>query len=74
MSDLKTTTLRLSPLLFDEVRFVADVDGVPMAEVVRRAVEEHVRARRDDPAFRAAAFAHLERLRKTGEALGEPSP
>ena len=61
-------TLRLDPDLATDLATVAAVDGRPVSEVVRRAVSDHVKARRADPRFRAALREHIGRARRL---LGE---
>jgi len=52
MPDTKVTTIRQPAEQADDLEFVARVDGVPVSEVIRDAIAEHIKARRADPAFR----------------------
>lgn len=57
MPEMKVTTIRQPADQADELEFIARVDGVPVSEAIRAAIAEHIRARREDPAFQ-------ERLRQ----------
>jgi predicted transcriptional regulator len=48
---MRAMTLRLEDPLAFELGIVAEVDGVPVVEVVRRAVNEYVTRRAGDPRF-----------------------
>lgn len=61
-------TLRLDADLAEALATVAAVDGCPVSEVVRRAVADHVKARKADPRFRAALREHIGKARRL---LGE---
>ena len=52
--DKKAMTVRLDA---DQARLlerVAEVDGVPVSEAIRMAIDEHIAARRQDKEFRAS--------------------
>lgn len=49
----KTMTLRLSDELAADLEAMARVDGVPVSEAVRVAIDERINARRDDKQFQA---------------------
>jgi predicted transcriptional regulator len=49
----KTMTLRLSDELAADLEAMARVDDVPVSEAIRVAIDERVRARRDDKQFQA---------------------
>ena len=65
MPDMKVTTIRQPAEQANELEFVARVDGVPVSELIRDAIAEHIKARRADPAFqrrlqeRAEADQHI---------------
>lgn len=48
----KNLTLRLDAELADQVRLLAAIENRSMSDVVRAAIVEHVRRRRQDPEFR----------------------
>ena len=47
----KTMTLRLDDELAADLEAMARVDGVPVSEAVRVAIDERLKARRDDKQF-----------------------
>jgi predicted DNA-binding protein len=64
MPDAKAMTLRLPLETAKELDAVAQVDEVPVSEAIRRAIDAHIAARRDDREFQ-------ERLRRSIEANQE---
>ncbi|MFL6238401.1 MAG: ribbon-helix-helix protein, CopG family [Actinomycetes bacterium] len=44
-------TLRLPREQADDLELIATVDGRPMSEEIREALEQHVARRREDPEF-----------------------
>jgi predicted DNA-binding protein len=60
MTDQKVTTIRQSAEQAAELEAIARVDGVPVAEVIRTAIAEHIEVRRNDPAFRDRLQRRLE--------------
>ncbi len=64
-------TLRLSQEQAEALEAVAQADGVPVAEVVRSAITEHVERRRKDKAFQQRLRASLERNRRILEKLAD---
>jgi predicted DNA-binding protein len=69
--DSKAMTLRLPSDLHERLAAVAEVEGDPIAEVVRRAVADHVEQRRREPEFRAKLEATLRRRQRLLDLLGE---
>jgi predicted DNA-binding protein len=67
----KAMTLRLPEALHERLAAVAEVEGDPIAEVVRRAVSDHVDQRRRDPEFRAKLEDTLRRRQRLLDLLGE---
>lgn len=53
-------TLRLDGQMYVELETVAIIDGLPMVEVVREAVDRYVRKRLTDEGFRKALQEHLD--------------
>jgi predicted transcriptional regulator len=49
----KTMTLRLSDELAADLEAMARVDDVPVSEAIRIAIDERLKARRDDKQFQA---------------------
>jgi predicted transcriptional regulator len=67
----KAMTLRLPGDLHERLAAVAEVEGEPISEVVRRAVADHVEQRRRDPEFRAKLADTLRRRQRLLDLLGE---
>ena len=59
----KTMTLRLSDEQARELESVARVDEMPVAEAVRQAIDDRIKARREDQAFQD----RLRRLMKENQ-------
>ncbi len=49
----KSMTLRLSEGKAKELEKLAAIDGVPISEAVRKAIDEHIERRKKDAAFQA---------------------
>lgn len=49
----KTMTLRISDELAADLEAMARVDDVPVSEAIRVAIDERIKARRDDKQFQA---------------------
>ncbi len=67
----KAMTVRLPDDQATDLEAMAQVDGVPVAEAVRRAIASQIEARRKDKAFQARLQASLERNRKILERLAQ---
>lgn len=65
----KAMTVRIPAEQAEELEAVADVDGVPVSEAIRRGITEHIETRRRDEAFRARLKDSLERNGKILEKL-----
>jgi len=57
----KSMTLRLTDQQAAELDAIARVENVPIAEEVRRALTDHIAARRRDKAFQARLKASIKR-------------
>jgi predicted DNA-binding protein len=53
MSEIKTMSLRMPMDTAKDLEAVAAVDDIPVSEVVRNAIDEHIEARRKDQDFKA---------------------
>jgi len=71
MADQKVTTIRQSPEQAAELEAIARVEGVPVAEVIRTAIAEHIDARRNDPGFRERLQRRLEEDRAILQKLAD---
>lgn len=69
--DRKAMTLRLSQEQAATLEAVAQADGVPVAEAVRIAINEHIERRRKDKAFQDRLRASLERNQRILEKLAD---
>lgn len=65
----RAMTVRFDERQAEALEQVANIDQVPVAEAVRKAVESHIDARRQDPEFRERLKASLERNREILERL-----
>ena len=57
----KAMTLRLDDDVAAELEAIARIENVPIAEEVRRALADHIAARRKDGKFQARLKASIER-------------
>jgi predicted DNA-binding protein len=67
----RAMTLRLPGELHERLAALAEVEGEPIAEVVRRAVADHVERRRRDPDFQAKLEATVRQHHRLLDLLGE---
>lgn len=58
----KAMTIRLSADQAEALETVASVDDLAVVEVIRAAIDEHVRARSEDAEFQRNLQARLERV------------
>ncbi len=61
MKSGKAMTIRLSAEQAEELETVADVDAVPIVEVIRAAITEHVESRKKDSEFQQSLRQRIER-------------
>lgn len=71
MEETRAMTVRLPSTQARELEAVAQVDGVPVAEAVRSAIEGHIVSRRADEEFRARLRRSLEENRDILERLAQ---
>ena len=65
MKHIKTMSIRLSAEQAQDLDMVAAVDGHPVSEVIRSAIDEHVAERKRDEAFQDGLrqrIAHAQRM------------
>jgi hypothetical protein len=67
----KTMTVRLNDEQAQQLETVARVDGVPVAEAVRTAIEERIKERRADKDFQERRQRILEEHRHAFELLAQ---
>lgn len=56
-------TIRLSADQADALETVASVAAIPVSDVIRAAIQEHIEARRRDPSFQSGLREQIERQR-----------
>lgn len=57
-------TIRLSAEQAEALETVADVEALPVSEVIRAAISEHIDNRRKDPKFQHSLRDRLDRARR----------
>jgi hypothetical protein len=67
--DKKAMTVRLDAEQARLLETVAEVDGMPVAEAIRVAIDEHIAARRQDKEFRESLSKLMEENRDILERL-----
>lgn len=61
MKPAKAMTIRLSAEQADALETVATVASLPVSDVIRAAIQEHIEARRRDPAFQNGLRERIQR-------------
>ncbi len=64
MKPVKAMTIRLSAEQADALETVAAVESMPVSEVIRAAIAEHIDNRKNDPAFQDSLKDRLERAKR----------
>jgi predicted transcriptional regulator len=64
MKPIKAMTIRLSEEQADALETVAAVESMPVSEVIRAAIAEHIDSRKKDPAFQDSLKERLERAKR----------
>ena len=64
MKPTKAMTIRLSADQADALETVASVEAMPVSEVIRAAIAEHIDNRKKDPAFQDSLKDRLERSKR----------
>lgn len=57
-------TIRLSPEQAEALALVATVDDLPVSDVIRAAIDQHVRDRKADPTFRDSLKDRIDRAKR----------
>lgn len=71
MGEQKVTTIRQDPDQHAELEAVAQVEGVPVSQVVREAIADALERRRKDPEFQERLRRHLDENRRILERLAK---
>ena len=64
MNPHKAMTIRLSAEQADDLATVAAVDGQPVSQVIRAAIDDHIEGRKGDAAFRDGLRQRIERSQR----------
>jgi predicted transcriptional regulator len=64
MKPAKAMTIRLSAEQAEALETVADVEALPVSEVIRAAIAEHIENRKKDPAFQDGLKERINRARR----------
>lgn len=64
MKPTKAMTIRLSADQADALDTVATVEAMPVSEVIRAAIAEHIERRKKDPAFQDSLKERIDRTRQ----------
>lgn len=64
MKPIKTMSIRLSAEQAQDLDMVAAVDGQPISEVIRSAIDEHVAERKRDAAFQDGLRQRIARAQR----------
>ena len=64
MKPAKAMTIRLSAEQAEALETVATVEALPVSEVIRAAITEHIDARKKDPTFQENLKDRIERARR----------
>lgn len=64
MKPVKAMTIRLSAEQAEALETVADVESMPVSEVIRAAITEHIDNRKKDPAFQENLKEKLNRTKR----------
>jgi predicted transcriptional regulator len=60
MKPTKAMTIRLSAQQAQELQTVADVDDIPVVDVIRAAITEHVESRKKDEEFQKSLRERIQ--------------
>jgi predicted transcriptional regulator len=64
MKPVKAMTVRLTADQADALETVASIEDLPVSEVIRAAITQHIDNRKNDPAFQDSLKDRLERARR----------
>lgn len=64
MKPAKAMTIRLSADQAEALETVATVEDLPVSDVIRAAITEHIAARRKDPDFQKGLQQRIDRARR----------
>jgi predicted DNA-binding protein len=64
MKPIKTMSIRLTPEQAEALEIVASVESLPLSEVIRTAIDEHIGNKTKDPVFQDSLKGRLERAQR----------
>lgn len=64
MKPVKAMTIRLSAEQAEELETVASIQDIPISEVIRTAITEHIDNRKKDPTFQDGLKERLNKTRR----------
>ncbi|MBT9503144.1 MAG: ribbon-helix-helix protein, CopG family [Burkholderiaceae bacterium] len=64
MKSSKAMTIRLSEEQAEELETVANVENLPVSEIIRAAIASHVKQRKQDPAFQSSLRDRILRAQR----------
>lgn len=64
MKPVKAMTIRLTADQAEALETVASIEDLPVSEVIRTAIAQHIDRRKSDPAFQDSLKDRLERARR----------
>lgn len=64
MKTVKAMTIRLTADQAEALETVASIEDLPVSEVIRTAIAQHIDTRKSDPAFQDSLRDRLERARR----------
>jgi predicted transcriptional regulator len=64
MKPVKAMTIRLTADQAEALETVASIEDLPVSEVIRTAIAQHINNRKSDPAFQDSLRGRLERARR----------
>lgn len=71
MGDIKAMTVRLNADQAEELEAIAEVEGAPVSEEIRKAIAAHIDAKKQDKEFLKRVHKSIERNRSILERLAE---
>jgi predicted transcriptional regulator len=64
MKPVKTMSIRLSSEQAEALEIVASVEALPLSEVIRTAISEHIDSKTKDPAFQDSLRDRVEKAQR----------
>lgn len=71
MENMKALTVRLNSELAEELETIAEIEGFPVSEEIRKAIAAHIEAKKRDKDFQARLKKSMERNRAVLDRLAK---